>query len=229
MLENKITNITEAIELITDGSSILIGGFGIPGTPFSLIKELVKHGAKNLTIIKNDANENGQGIDLLLQNGQVKKLITSHIGLNSNAIELMNDHKIIVEFVPQGILAERIRAAGAGIIGIVTDIGMDTELAKNKLIVNINDEKYLFESALKADFALIHASISDTFGNLIYEKSSRNFNPLMAMAAGTCIVESEEIKEVGGINPNEVHTPGPFVDKIVHLETLTKDYDVFKR
>ncbi|MDX1810209.1 MAG: CoA transferase subunit A [Sulfurospirillaceae bacterium] len=228
-LQNKTTNIKDAISSITDGSSIFIGGFGIPGTPFCLIDELVKNGAKELTIIKNDANENGQGIDLLLQNGQVKKLITSHIGLNSNAIEMMNEKKITVEFVPQGILAERIRAAGAGLMGIVTDIGIDTKLAENKIKVNINETEYLFEPALKADFAFIHAAVSDTFGNLIYEKSSRNFNPLMAMATKTCIVESEEIKELGELDPNEVHTPGPFVDKIVYLEKLTKDYDVFKR
>jgi len=229
VLKNKITTIEEAISLISDGASILIGGFGIPGTPFCLIDELVKQGQKNLTIIKNDANEDGHGVDLLLKNGQVSKLITSHIGLNTNAINLMNEGKIIVEFVPQGILAERIRAAGSGLIGIVTDIAIDTQLAKDKTKIKYNDIECIIEPALKADFALIHASKSDTFGNLIYEKAARNFSPLMAMAANTCIVESEEIKNLGELNPDQIHTPGPFVNKIIHLEKLTKEYNVLKR
>ena len=228
-LKNKTTSIEEAVSTIINGSSILIGGFGVPGTPFCLINELVKQGQKDLTIIKNDANENGLGIDLLLQNNQVSKLITSHIGLNTNAIDLMNKGKLIVEFAPQGILAERIRAASAGLIGIITDIAIGTQFAKNKTQINIDNKEYIFEKSLKADYAFIHASVCDTFGNLIFSKSARNFNPLMAMAATTCIVESEEIKEIGKLDPNEIHTPGPFVDKIVYLEKITKEYDVLKR
>ena len=228
-LANKITELTKAIDQINDGATVMIGGFGSPGTPFTLIEQLVKQGAKHLTIIKNDANQNGLGIDLLLQNGQVDKLITSHIGLNSNAIGLMNAGKLEVEFVPQGILAERIRIAGAGLLGFVTDVGIDTSLANGKQRLTLNGVEGVLETALTADFALIHAAKSDTFGNLIYAATAQNFNPAMAMAAKFTIAESAHIVPLGDVDPNCVHTPAPFVDNLVHLPELTEAYNVIKR
>lgn len=228
-LANKVTQLTKAIDQINDGATVMIGGFGSPGTPFTLIEQLVNQGAKHLTIIKNDANQNGLGIDLLLQNGQVDKLITSHIGLNSNAIDLMNAGKLEVEFVPQGILAERIRVAGAGLLGFATDVGIDTSLADGKQRLTINGVDAVLETALTADFALIHAAKADTFGNLVYAATARNFNPAMAMAAKLTIVESTNIVPLGDIDPDCVHTPAPFIDNLVYLPELTEAYNVIKR
>lgn len=228
-LANKVTELAKAIGQINDSATIMIGGFGSPGTPFSLIEQLVKHGAKHLTIIKNDANQNDMGVDLLLQNGQVDKLITSHIGLNSNAIGLMNAGSLEVEFVPQGILAERVRVAGAGLLGFVTDVGIDTSLADGKPRMTINDVEGVLETALTADFALIHAAKADTFGNLTYAATAQNFNPAMAMAAKLTIAESTDIVQLGDIDPNCVHTPAPFVNMLVSLPNLSEAYNVIKR
>jgi len=226
---DKTTGIEEAIGRISDGAVVMVGGFGVPGTPFMLIDELVRQNKKNLTVIKNDANERGMGVDHLLQNGQVAKLIVSHLGLNPHAIQLMNEGRIEVEFCAQGILAERIRAAGAGLPAFLTDIAMDTLLAKGKPTVEFEGKRYLVEKALKADVALVHADTSDPFGNLLYARSARNFNPLMAMAASTVIAEAENLIPLGGIAPDAVHTPGPFVDHVVHLHELTGEYAVVRR
>jgi len=226
---DKTTGIEEAIGRIADGAVVMVGGFGVPGTPFTLIRELVRQNRKNLTVIKNDANERGMGIDHLLQNGQVAKLIVSHLGLNPHAIQLMNEGRIEVEFCAQGILAERIRAAGAGLPAFLTDIAMDTLLAKGKPTVEFEGKRYLVEKALKADVALVHAETSDPFGNLLYARSARNFNPLMAMAASTVIAETEKLVPLGGIEPDAVHTPGPFVDHVVHLPALSEEYAVVRR
>ena len=228
-MPDKTTTIKQAIAGIKDGAVIMVGGFGVPGTPFCLIDELVRHGAKNLTIIKNDANETGMGIYHLLKNNQVSKLISTHIGLNAKAIEMMNKGEIEVEFCPQGILAERIRAGGAGLLGILSDIAIDTELAQGKQQVVINGKRSIVETALRADFALLHAETADTFGNLTYAATARNFNPVMAMAADTVIAETEHLVAVGEINPNYVHTQGPFVDLVVPLNELTQEYDVVRR
>ncbi|AKI00223.1 3-oxoacid CoA-transferase, A subunit [Hoeflea sp. IMCC20628] len=226
---NKSTAIADAIGQISDGARVMIGGFGVPGTPFLMIEELVRQGPKNLTIIKNDANEPGMGVDWLLQAGMVKRLITSHIGLNGNAVRMMNAGEIEVEFVAQGILAERIRAAGAGLKGFVTDIGIGTLLAEGKQRVEMDGETYLVEPALEADFALVHAARADTGGNLVYEATARNFNPLMAMAAECTIAEVETITPIGSIDPDGVHTPAPFVDHLVALAELPEVYGVVKR
>lgn len=228
-LSDKTTTISDAIGKISDGASVMVGGFGIPGTPFCLIDELVRQGPKNLTIIKNDANETGMGIDRLLKNGQVARLIATHIGLNARAIALMNEGNIEVEFCAQGILAERIRAGGAGLAGILTDIGIDTELGDGKQRVTVNGSAQIVETALKADFALIHADQADNFGNLAYVATARNFNPLMAMAASTVIAEAETLVPLGQLTPDAIHTPGPFVDHVVELIELTKEYAVVRR
>ena len=229
-LLDKTTSLTDALAQIQDGARLMIGGFGVPGTPFTLIEELVRQGPKGLTIIKNDANEPGMGVDWLLQAGMVSRLITSHVGLNSNAVRMMNAGEIEVEFVAQGILAERIRTAGAGLKGFVSDIGIGTLLAEGKQTVEMDGATYLIEPALEADFALVHAARADTFGNLTYAATARNFNPLMAMAAECTIAEAEAIVPVGGIDPDAVHTPAPFVDHLVALpEQLMEVYGVVQR
>lgn len=196
-LPNKTTTIRDAIGEIGDGASVMVGGFGVPGTPFCLIDELVRQGAKDLTIIKNDANESDMGIDHLLKNGQVARLITTHIGLNPRAIEMMNAGDIKVEFCAQGILAERIRAKSAGLAGILTDIGIDTELGEGKQRVKLGAHIQMVETALGADFALIHADRADPFGNLCYVGTAQNFNPAMAMAADVVIAEVEALHPLG--------------------------------
>jgi acetate CoA/acetoacetate CoA-transferase alpha subunit len=218
-----------AIGRIKNGDTVMIGGFGVPGTPMALIHALVAHGARNLTVIKNDANEPGMGIDHLLQSGQVSRLITTHLGLNSHAIALMNAGEIEVEFNAQGILAERIRAGGAGIGAILSDIGIGTELAAGKQIVEMAGVSYLVEPALRADVALIHADRADTFGNLAFAATARNFNPLMAMAADCVIVEAESIVPLGTIAPDDVHSAGVFVDHVTPLAELSKEYAVVQR
>lgn len=225
----KTAAMADAIARIPDGATIMLGGFGVPGTPFCLIEELVRQGPRELTIIKNDANEAGMGVDWLLQAGQVRKLITSHIGLNANAIRLMNERRIDVEFNAQGILAERIRAAGAGLLGFLTDVGIGTPLGDGKPQLAVGDQIGLLETALVADFALVHACRADTFGNCVYAAAARNFNPLVAMAAVHTIVEAEEVVAPGELMPEHIHTPGPFVDEVVALGPLPEVYGVVKR
>ncbi len=226
---DKTSTIEEAIGRVTDGDTIMVGGFGVPGTPFCLIEELVRQGQKNLTLIKNDANETGMGIDRLLEAGQVDRLVTSHIGLNPRAIELMNNGSLVVELCSQGILAERIRAAGAGLFGILTDIGLGTQFAKDKKIIEFEGQRSIVEPALKADFSFIHAAKADPFGNLIYQASAQNFNPLMAQAADQVIAEAEVILMLGELPADAIHTPGPFVDSVVLIPELSKEYDIVKR
>ncbi len=226
---DKTSTIEAALEGIRDGATVMIGGFGVPGTPFTLIRELLRQGASRLTIIKNDANEAGMGVDHLLAAGRVARLITSHIGLNPNAVAAMNAGRIEVEFCAQGILAERIRAGGAGLAAVLTDIGIDTELGRGKPRMRLGGAEYIAETALRADVALIHAAVADPFGNLVYAAAARNFSPLMAMAADRVVAETEELRPLGGLPPAQIHTPGPFVDRVVHLETLGPEYAVVRR
>jgi acetate CoA/acetoacetate CoA-transferase alpha subunit len=228
-MTNKLATIESAIAAIGDRATIMVGGFGVPGTPFCLLDELVRQGQKGLTLIKNDANENGMGVDHLLLNNQVDKLIASHIGLNSTAIDMMNKGRLEVELCPQGILAERIRNGGAGLFGFLTDIGIDTILAEGKPRFEIDGRRLLIERSLKADFALIHAAKADPFGNLTYAAAAQNFNPLMAMAAGHVIAETEFLTEPGELSADAIHTPAPFVNRLVCLPELTEDYGVVRR
>jgi len=229
MAVEKIMAIEAAVSKIQNGNKVMIGGFGVPGTPFCLIDELVRQGQSGLTIIKNDANQTGMGVDRLLENGQVDKLIVTHIGLNPRAIKMMNDHVLAVEFCAQGILAERIRSAGAGLFGFLTDIGLGTDLDNGKTITELDGQPLLIEKALTADFALVHASRADAFGNLTYAASARNFNPLMAMAADCVLAETEQLVAMGELQPEEIHTPGPFVDGVITLNQLTESYGVIQR
>ncbi len=228
-MRTKTDTIESAIARISDGDTIMVGGFGVPGTPFCLLDELVRQGQKGLTLIKNDANEIGMGIDHLLQKGQVDKLVVSHIGLNANATKLMNEGHIEVEFCPQGILAERIRCAGAGLFGFLTDIGIDTILAQDKPRVEVDGRSLLLEKPIKADFALLHAHNADPLGNLVYAAAAQNFSPLMAMAADKVIAEIENLLASGDLHPATIHTPAPFVDVLVQLPELTAQYGILRR
>ncbi|MFC4671752.1 CoA transferase subunit A [Seohaeicola nanhaiensis] len=228
-LPDKTTAMADAIARIPSGATVMISGFGVPGTPFALIHELIRQGQDNLTVIKNDANETGMGVDHLLAQGRVKRLITTHIGLNPRAVAMMNAGTLEVEFCAQGILAERIRAGGAGLKAIVTDIGRDTDLTRGKPRLDIGGDTAVVELALRCDAALVHAARADTFGNLAYVATARNFAPLMAMAADLVIAEAEEIGPPGALPPDQIHTPGPFVDHVVALEALTEEYGVVRR
>ncbi|MGR3365616.1 MAG: CoA transferase subunit A [Maritimibacter harenae] len=228
-LPDKQCTMESAVARVKDGDTVMVGGFGVPGTPMTLIHALVAHGARDLTLIKNDANEPGMGIDHLLRNGQVSRLITTHLGLNSDAIALMNAGEIEVEFNAQGMLAERIRAGGSGIGAVLSDVGLGTELARGKQVVEMAGTSYLVETALRADVALIHADRADPFGNLAYVATARNFNPVMAMAADCVIAEVETVLPLGGLPADTVHTPGVFVDHVVELEALSEEYAVVQR
>jgi acetate CoA/acetoacetate CoA-transferase alpha subunit len=210
----------------TDGMTVMVGGFGVPGTPFILIDALLATGASDLTLIKNEANEDHMGLSKLIEAGHCKKIITSHLGLNATVIGIMNRGEVDVEFYPQGILAEKIRAGGAGLFGFLTDIGIDTILSDKKQTVTIDGRKVIVEPALRADVAFIHAATADRSGNLVYEKSARNFNPLMATAADTVIAEVERVVETGSLDPDQIHTPGAFVDHVVEIKELTQEYGI---
>ncbi|MGI6732577.1 MAG: CoA transferase subunit A [Anaerovoracaceae bacterium] len=216
---DKIKTADEAVAVIKDGASIMVGGFMACGTPEILIDALVRKNVKNLTIICNDAGVPGRGVGKLLTNGQIKTLIASHVGLNPEVAQRMNtdveEDKLECILIPQGTLAERIRAGGTGLGGFLTPTGVGTIVAEGKQVINVGGRDYLLELPLRADFAFIRGSVTDKFGNTMYNGTTRNFNPLMAMAADHVIVGACEIVEVGEIDPNNVVTSGIFVDTIV--------------
>lgn len=212
----KIKTVEEAMEYIKDGITIMIAGFGGIGSSYRLINEIIKKKVKNLTLISIDAGDPEVGPDYIVRNEQVKKLITSHIGATPTTGKLMNEGKLEVEFSPQGTLAERIRAGGAGLGGILTDVGIGTQVEEGKEKIVVNGTTYLLETPLRADVAIILAQKADEFGNLAYSKTARGLNPLMAMAADITIVDAKEIVPLGGIDPEAVITPGAYVDVIVH-------------
>ena len=225
---DKITEIKDAISIIKDGQTVMIGGFGVPGTPFILVEALLEQGTKHLTLIKNEANIPQLGVSRLIEAGRVDRLITSHLGLNPTVLAMMNENQIEVEFNPQGILAERIRCGGAGLFGFITDIGIDTVLSQKKQVITLNGQKGLVESALRADVALIHAAEGDGLGNLVYEKSARNFNPVIATAADVVIAEVESVVPIGTLDPDNIHTPGAFVDHIIEIKELSDEYGILE-
>ncbi|WP_419174238.1 CoA transferase subunit A [Desulfosediminicola sp.] len=225
---DKTTTAENALAKLKDGATIMVGGFGVPGTPFHLIQTVLSTGVRTLTLIKNEANEAGLGVSLLLEAERVERLVTSHLGLNQVAIRMMNEKALKVDFFPQGILADKIRAGGAGLLAIVTDIGINTFLRREEDVVTVNGCEGMIEPALRADFALIHAAKADRAGNLVFEKSARNFNPLMATAADIVIVEAEQIVETGSIPPDQVHTPASFVDHVVPIGELSQEYGVLQ-
>ena len=215
---NKVATITQALESVQDGMTVMIGGFLAVGTPELLVDALLAKGTKELTVIANDTAFPDKGIGKLVVNRRLQKAIVSHIGTNPETGRQMNAGELQVELVPQGTLAERIRAGGAGLGGILTPTGLGTMIAEGKDMIVIDGREYLLEKYLKADVALIKAHTADTAGNLLFHRSARNFNPLMAMAAGTVIVQAENIVEAGHIDPDQVMTPGIVVDWIVRGE-----------
>lgn len=212
---DKIKTMNEITEYIKDDMTIMVGGFMGVGTPELIIDAIVEKGVKNLTIIANDTGFPDRGVGKLVVNKQVKKVIASHIGLNPETGRQMNSGELIVELVPQGTLIEQIRCGGAGIGGFLTETGVGTMVEEGKQKITVNEKEYLLELPLRADVALIGGSKVDTLGNVFYNASTRNFNPLIATAADIVIAGAEKIVEAGEINPNEVMTPGIFVDYIV--------------
>lgn len=211
----KIKSKSETIALIEDGMTIMVGGFLGVGSPDILLEELIERGTKDLTLISNDTSFVGQDYGELIAKKRVKKVYTSHIGTNAETGKQMHAGELEVVLTPQGTLAEQVRAAGAGLGAVITPTGIGTVVEEGKDTIKVDGKKYLVEKPLKADFALIRAKKADKSGNLIYDKSAQNFNPLMAMAADVVIVQADEIVEDGEINPNYVMTPHIFVDYIV--------------
>lgn len=227
-MKDKRIALDDAFAGVRDGMTVMVGGFGMPGTPVTLVKKLLDTGVRGLTLVKNDGNEAGMGISLLLEAGRVRKLVLSHMGLNTEALRMMNTGELEVEFHPQGILAEKIRCGGAGLPGFLTDIGIDTVLRETRRVMEFQGREVFVEPSLRADLALVHAARADVTGNLVYTKSARNFNPLMAMAADLVVAECADVVQAGGIDPDHVHTPCAFVDRVVVLDELSNDYGVLE-
>ncbi len=211
----KIKGIDEAMTYIKDNTILMYGGFGGVGTSPLLINEIVKKNVKDLTLIGNDSGFPQIGIGRVICNGQAKKMITTHIGSNPVAGQLMTEKKLEIEFSPQGTFAERIRAGGTGLGGVLINVGLGTVIEKGKETIKVDGKTYLLEKPLRAEVGIVYAKAADPFGNLIYDKTARNFNPLMAMASDVTIVHAEEIVPLGELNPEEIITPGVYVDIIV--------------
>jgi 3-oxoacid CoA-transferase subunit A len=212
---NKVFETAEqALHDIHDGATIMLGGFGLCGIPENAIAAIVKKGTSQLTCISNNAGVDDFGIGLMLQQKQVKKMISSYVGENKEFERQLLSGELEVELIPQGTLAERCRAAGAGIPAFFTPAGVGTEVAEGKETREFNGKMYLLEHAFDADFALVKAWKGDRYGNLIFKDTARNFNPMMAMAGKITIAEVEELVPLGTLNPNEIHVPGIFVQRI---------------
>jgi 3-oxoacid CoA-transferase subunit A len=207
---------------VKDGMTLMAGGFGLAGVPETLIDAVRKSGAKDLTFISNNAGVDGIGLGVLLETGQIKKMISSYVGENKIFASLYLAGKLQLEFNPQGTLAERIRAGGAGIPAFFTRTGVGTIVAEGKEIRDFSNEAYVMETGLFADIALVHAWKGDTAGNLVYRKTSRNFNPMMATAARLTVAEVEHLVEPGEIDPDHIITPGIYVQRIVHVAGALK-------
>ena len=208
----------EAVRDVFDGATIMVGGFGLCGIPENLIRALVKKNAKNLTTISNNVGVDGLGMGLLLSNGQIRKHIGTYVGENKLLEQMVLNGQIELQLIPQGTFSERMRAAGAGIPAFYTPTGVGTVIAENKETREFEGRLYLMEHALKADFAFVKAWKGDTWGNLVYRKTARNFNPMMATAAKVTIAEVEHLVKPGELDPDMVHTPSIFVKRIFQGE-----------
>jgi 3-oxoacid CoA-transferase subunit A len=216
MKNSKVMNsFVEAVSDIKDGSTIIVGGFGLSGIPEYSIQALKEQGTKDLTIVSNNCGVDDWGLGLLLANRQIKKMVSSYVGENKIFEQQYLSGELEVELTPQGTLAERIRAGGAGIPGFYTATGVGTPIAEGKETKEFNGKTYLLEEGIVGDFALVKAWKADTLGNLVYRKTSRNFNPLAAMAGKITIAEVEEIVEPGELDPDEIHTPGIYVQRLL--------------
>ncbi len=208
--------------LLCDGMTIMAGGFGLCGIPEKLIAAIRESGVKNLTVISNNAGIDGAGLGLLLETRQIRKMVSSYVGENKLFEELYLKGELELEFTPQGTLAERIRAGGAGIPAFFTKTGYGTLVAEGKETRQFDGENYVMERGLVADLSVIHAWKGDSEGNLVYRKTARNFNPVMATAGHVTVVEVEHLVEPGAIDPDDIHTPGVFVQRIVHYPSYEK-------
>ena len=219
MINKQVTSLVESVSDIFDGATVMIGGFGEAGSPIELIHALIDNGAKNLTVVSNNTGSGHVGLAALIENKQVKKMICSFPRTANSMVfpELYRDGKIELELVPQGTLAERIRAGGAGIPAFFTPTSVDTPLAVGKESRIINGIENVLEYAIKADYSLVKCHKADRYGNLIYHATARNFGPIMCSAANIAIVQSKQIVEVGKLNPEEIITPGIFVERVIEI------------
>ena len=216
MKKGKVMNsFTEAVQDIQDGATLIVGGFGLSGIPEKLIQALKERNTKDLTVVSNNCGVDDWGLGLLLANNQIKKMVSSYVGENKIFEQQFLSGELEVELVPQGTLAERIRAGGAGIPGFYTATGVGTPIAEGKEHKEFNGKTYILEEGIVGDFAFVKAWKADKLGNLIYRKTARNFNPLAAMAGKITIAEVEEIVEVGELDPDEIHTPGIYVQRVL--------------
>ena len=214
MASKVVASAREALEDVFDGAVIMAGGFGLCGNPENCIRELARRGVKDLTIISNNCGNQGLGLAVLLKNRQVRHVIGSYIGGNPDLQQQLAEGFVDVELVPQGTLAERIRAGGAGLGGFYTPTGVGTVAAEGKEVRVIDGREYVFERPLRADFAIVRAAVGDPFGNLRFRRTARNFNPIMAMAGKVTIAEVDELVPLGALDPDDIHLPGIFVQRI---------------
>jgi 3-oxoacid CoA-transferase subunit A len=221
-MDKRVEDAAAACEGIESGMTLMLGGFGLCGIPENSIDQLVKMGVKDLTCISNNAGVDDFGLGLLLQNRQIKKMMSSYVGENDEFERQMLSGELEVDLIPQGSLAERCRAGGAGIPAFFTPAGFGTEVAEGKEVREFDGKPHILETALTADFALVKAWKGDTEGNLIFKATARNFNPVMAMAGKITVAEVEELVPAGELNPNEIHTPGIFIQRIYQGEKYEK-------
>lgn len=222
MINKVVKDADEAVRDIPDHATLMLGGFGLSGIPENCIAALLRKGVKGLTCISNNAGVDDFGIGLLLKTRQVKKMISSYVGENAEFERQLLSGELEVELIPQGTLAERCRAGGAGIPAFFTPAGYGTEVAEGKEVREFEGKKYLMEQWLRADFSIVKAWRGDTAGNLIYRGTARNFNPMMAAAGKITIAEVEELVPIGELDPNQIHTPGIYVQRIFHGKNYEK-------
>jgi 3-oxoacid CoA-transferase subunit A len=223
MVNKVYPDATAALDgLLTDRMVLMSGGFGLCGIPEALIEAVAKSGVKELTVVSNNAGVDGIGLGVMLETRQIKKMVSSYVGENKLFAKQFLDGELTVEFNPQGTLAERIRAGGAGIPAFYTKTGVGTKVAEGKEVREFDGEQYVMERGLFADLAIVHAWKGDTEGNLIYRKTARNFNPMMATAARVTVAEVEELVEPGELDPNHIMTPGIYVHRIIHFRNPSK-------
>ena len=231
MVDKLSKDAVEALSgLLFDGMTIMAGGFGLCGIPENLIAAIRETGVKDLTVVSNNCGVDGFGLGILLENRQIKKMISSYVGENKLFEQLYLSGELELEFNPQGTLAERIRAGGAGIPAFFTRTGVGTLVAEGKEVREFDGELYVMERGLVADLAIVKAWKADAEGNLIYRKTARNFNPMMAQAGNVCVAEVERLVEIGAFDPDAIHTPGIFIDRIVQSTLYPKQIEkVFNR
>ena len=221
-LDKTVASVREACEGMKSGMTLMLGGFGLCGIPENCIAELVRMGIRDLTCISNNAGVDDFGLGLLLQGKQIRKMISSYVGENDEFERQMLSGELEVDLIPQGSLAERCRAAGAGIPAFYTPAGFGTEVAEGKEVREFNGKPHILETALTADFAIVKAWKGDTAGNLVFKATAKNFNPAMAMAGKVTVAEVDELVPIGELDPNQIHTPGIFVQRIFQGEAFEK-------